>query len=263
MSLRNKILGTACALALGAFAAPAYADMTNFDGALGVDYSHLDANQGGGSANAWGGSGSGVFGLGSNFAAEVDGGYHNTSFSGGGGSVNDWNVDGSIFWRGSMGRVGAVVGYNSLDGNGNNLNATNYGGFGEWYAGSAFTVGLKGGGFNASGHTNGEYVGLALTGYATPDIAITGGYDYTHLSHVASENDWSLKGEWLISERTPFALYGAYTNSKFSSGGPTINTWTIGLTYYCDPDGRATLVDRMRGGTAQWGTSFGPTILKF
>jgi hypothetical protein len=262
VTLRSTILASACILAVGAFAVPAYAQ---FDGVLSGDYAHLDANNGGGSANSYGVSGSGIFGFGSSLAGEVDGGYHH--LSGGGSDTNDWNVDGSLIWRGMWGRAGAVIGYNSSDagGGGGNLNVTNYGGFAEWYAGHAFTVGVKGGGFSASHATDGDYIGVAVTGYVMPDLALSGGYDYTHLQHAGNENDWSANAEWLVSESTPISIYAGYTNSRLTGfgGGETINVWGGGIKFYLDQPGPATLVDRQRAGAATWGTSFGPTVLKF
>lgn len=253
MSLRSILLASACLVAAGALA-PASA--ANFDGVFGADYSHLDANGGGGSANAWGLTGSGVFGFSQDWAGEVDGGYQHVSQ--GVGSV--WNIDGSVMYRGGWGRVGGVVGYNSADNT--DINVTNYGGFVDFYASHAFTVSVKAGGFNASHNTDGDYVGAQVAGYVMPDFAITGGYDYTHLQHAGNENDWSVGGEWLVSETTPVSVYASYTNSKISGGGPTINVWTVGVHYYVD-SGPATLVDRQRAGAATYGTSFGPTLLKF
>ncbi len=262
MSLRSKILGSVCALSVVAFAAPAFAQ---FDGVFSGDYSHLDANNGGGSANSYGVSGSGAFGLGwSNLAGEVDGGYHH--ISGDGDNSNVWNVDGSVMWRGMWGRAGGVVGYNSVDvDHAGSENVTNYGGFAEFYAGHAITLGVKGGGFNAQHHVDGDYFGAAITGYVTPDVALVGGYDYTHLQHTGNENDWSAQVEWLVSENTPISIYGGYTNTKLTGfgGSETINVWGGGVKFYVDQPGPATLVDRQRAGAATWGTSFGPTVLKF
>jgi hypothetical protein len=255
VSLRSTILGSACALALGVLSVPALADgMMNFDGVLSGDYANFSADHGG-SLNSWGGSGSAAFGFGSsNFAGEVDGGYHNLNGSG----VNDdvWNIDGSVFWRANEGRIGAVVGYDSLSGGGSSGHVTNYGGFGEYYAGSSVTLGLKAGGFSASGF-NGDYAGAAVTFYAMPNLAFTGGYDYTNFSHSTSENDWSIRGEWLISQTTPVSIYAGYDNSKISGVSSTISVWSVGIKLYCDPV-PATLVERQRSGTAQWGTSFSP-----
>jgi hypothetical protein len=263
LSLRNKIIGTASALVLTAcVASPAFA-MAGFNGLLGVDYSHLSVNQGGGSANDFGGAATGMFNVGSQFALQADGGYHYLDASNGGGHSNDWNAGGTALWTGYMGRIGATAGYNSVDGGGSDAHATNYGAFGDWYAMRALTIGVKGGAFNASGDTKGEYLGGALTGYVTSDFSLQAGYDYTHLQHAGNESDLSVKAEYMFSERMPLSFYAGYTNSKISSGGPTINVFSVGLTFYCDPVGPESLEAHQRAGAEQWGNSFGPSLLKF
>lgn len=260
MSLRSKIIGSASALVLAVcVAGPASA----MQGILGVDYSHLSVNHGGGDANNYGLGGTGMFDLGGNFGVQADGGYHHLDGNGGG-SSNNWNVGGAAFWTGMEGRVGATVAYTDATGGGLDLHATNYGAFGDWYATRSITVGLKGGGFSANHGANGDYLGAALTGYVTQDFSLQGGYDYTHINHAGNENDWTVKAEYLFSERTPISGYIGYTNSKIGSGGPTINVFFLGLTYYCDGGaGPESLAAHQRTGAEQWGTSFGPTLLKF
>jgi hypothetical protein len=254
------ILASAAVVAL---AAPASA--AGFDGVLSGDYAHLEANGGGGSANSWGVSGGGLFGFSPDWAGQIDGGYHH--LDGGGTDANNWNADGSVQWRGMWGRVGAVVGYNSNDGGGGgSINVTNYGGFVDWYAGHAVTVAVKAGGFNANHGVDGDYAGLAVTGYVMPDFSIAGTYDYTHLQHAGNENDWGVQAEWLVSETTPISIYAGYTNSRlhgFGGGSETINVWGGGIKFYIDQPGPSTLVDRQRSGAETWGAGFGPTVLKF
>jgi len=260
VSTRSTILASACAAALCVFSAPAFAD---FSGVLAGDYSNYSAGSGGGSLNSWGASGDGMFGLGQNFAGQIDAGYHN--LSGSGISIDNWDVDGSVFWRGTMGRIGAVVGYDSLSGGGGSGHVTNYGGFGEWFAGSMFTLGAKGGAFTGSGSSGSDYLAAAATFYAMPDLAFRGGYDYDSFgSGGGSANTWSIQGEWLVSERTPVSIYAGYANSHIS-GAPSINTWSVGLKIYTDPEGPAPLVERQRMGAEQWGTTTGPvgTFLSF
>lgn len=251
MSLRSKILASACVIAAVAIAAPASA--ANFDGVFSGDYSHLDAN-GGGSANEWGASGSGAFGFGGNWAGELDGGYHN--IDGSGSNLSVWNVDGSIMWRGAQGRAGVVVGYQDANGGGTSINATNYGAFGEWYAGPQFTIGVKGGAFNGSHSISGDYLGARVTGYIMPNLSLSGEYDYTHLQHLGNENDYSADVEWMFSQTTPVSIYAGYTNSSISGAG-TINTWSVGIKLYTDPMA-GSMVDRQREGAATWGTSWHP-----
>ena len=257
MSLRSTILVSACATALGVLAGPAFADgMSDFSGVLSGGYANYSV--GGESINSWGGDGSGMFGLGSNFAGQIDAGYHNLSASGA--SIDEWDVGGSVFWRASMGRIGAVVAYDSASGGGASGHITSYGGFGEWFAGSMFTLGLKGGAISGSGLSGSDYFGAAATFYAMPDLGFTGGYDYDKIGGGGgvTANTWSITGEWLVSEHTPVSVYAGYASTDISSGGPTINTWSIGLKIYTDPEGPAPLVERQRAGAEQWGNTTGP-----
>ncbi len=262
MSYKRNALCVASLLASVAFAtSPAFAGgMTGFSGLLSGDYANVSANHGG-NADVWGVSGSGAFGLGENFVGEVDTGYQ--SFSGHG-SVSDWTVDGSVFWRASNGRIGLVVGYNSVSGGGFSANATNYGVFGEWFATPAITLGLKGGGFSGNHGGDGSYVAGAITGYVMPDLSFSGGIDYTNVNHFTNETDWSIRAEYLFSEKTPISVWAGYVNSHFSGGLPSANTWIVGLTLYCNgPDTGTALVDRQRGGPAKWGTSFSPLAFSY
>ncbi|HUB85069.1 MAG TPA: hypothetical protein VL971_05205 [Rhizomicrobium sp.] len=263
MSLRNTIIGSASALALAACIASPASAMPGFNGLLGVDYSHLTVNHGGGDGNDYGGAATGMFNLGAQFALQLNGGYHHIDVSHGGGSSNDWDAGGTALWTGGMGRIGANVGYNSASASGTEVHATNYGAFGEWYAMGALTVGVKGGAFNATGSTKGDYFGGALTGYVVPDFSLRAGYDYTHLQGAGNESDLSVKAEYLLSERTPFSVYLGYTNSKIGSGGPTVGIFSVGLTFYCDPVGPESLEAHQRRGAEQWGNSFGPALLHF
>jgi len=258
LSLRNKILGTACALALGAFAAPAYA--SNFSGTIDGEYANLSANGGGGHANSWGGNGSGVFDTGwSNLALQGDIGYHNLSASGT--NVNLFDIAATPFLRMDHGRLGVTVGYTDAQNHGS-TDITNYGGFGEWFAGHAFTVGVKGGGFNANHGLNGAYVGAQLTGYVMPDFSLAGSVDYTSFSHSGHETDYNATAEYLISETTPISVFGGYTYSEFS-GSSQFNTWMIGLKFYCNGTGASTLVDRQRAGNVGWAAKFTPLAAVF
>jgi hypothetical protein len=266
VSLRSTILASACAVALGVLSGPAFADgMSDFSGVLGVDYSNININHGIGDANAWGGDGSAMFGFGgSAVAGEVDGSYHSLDIGHGLGDANAFDIDGSVFWRGGSGRIGAVLGYSSVDHGGNHT--TNYGGFGEWFAASSVTLGVKAGGISGGG--GGYYVSGAATFYAMPDLALAITDDYSGASHGSNENDWGASAEWLVSERTPVSVFGVYERANlgsdfFGSGGGgggfgghiSANVWFVGLRLYTDPEGPAPLVERQRSGAARWGTS--------
>lgn len=256
MSLRTNLLGAAGALALISLAAPASA--TDFHGILDGGYSNYDFNHGVGSTSDYHIGGGGMFGLGPDWAAQLNAGYNHSD--GNGSNANAWNADGAAFWRGGEGRLGAAIGYTDINGAGPDVNATHYGLFGDWYATRAITLGVKGGAFNGSHGTKGDYAGAQITGYITPNFSLSGSYDYTHLDHVTNENDLTAQAEWLFSERVPVSLYGGYTRSEFSH--VSANVWFVGLRFYCDPtDG--SLVQRQRGGAEIYGTHFGPAALHF
>jgi hypothetical protein len=261
MSLRSTFLATACIVAVGFAAGPAFADFgSGFSGTLQGQYSNISAGSGGGSANTWGGSGSGAFDLGwSGLKLQVDGGYQGISSSGGG-SVDDWNVDGAFFWQGHQGRIGGTVGYNGFNGGGiGNVNITNYGGFAEWYAAPMFTVGVKGGGASANsgggGNGTATYVGGEAVFYAMPNLALNANIDY--FSEGGGNGNITSYGgtaEWLVSDHVPVSVYGGYTYSQLPSGGGHLSTWLVGLKFYLNGNGATTLVDRQRTGNANWGT---------
>lgn len=257
MSLRTNLIAAASVLALVSLSAPASAE---FAGVVNGNYSNIDINHGGGSADVYGISGGGMFGLAPDWAAQIDGGYHR--LSGNGADADNWNIDGAAFWRAQAGRIGATIGYNDVTGGGLSAHTTNYGLFGDWYATEAVTVGVKGGYFNAEHGEDGEYAGVGVTGYVMPDLALSGSYDYAHFKGFTTENDYTAQAEWLISERTPVSVYGGYTRSEFSgTGGVAANTWFVGVRFYCDPTDSATLVSRQRNGAEIYGTSFGPSAL--
>jgi hypothetical protein len=261
MSLRSKILGTVCVVAVAAVSGPALADFGSaFSGTLQGQYSNISAGSGGGSANVWGGEGSGAFDLGwSGLKVQVDGGYQGVSFSGSG-SVDDWNVDGAFYWQGHQGRIGGTVGYNGFSGSGaGTFNVTNYGGFAEWYAAPMFTVGVKGGGASASdggfGSGTATYVGGEAVFYAFPNLALNGNVDYFSAGNAGGNiTSYGGTAEWLFSESVPVSVYGGYTYSDFSGGGGHLSTWTVGLKFYLNGNGASTLADRQRTGNANWGT---------
>jgi hypothetical protein len=260
LSLRTNLFGAACALALVSVSAPASA--TDFHGILDGGYSNYDFNQGAGSTDDWHINGGAMFGLAQNWAAQVDAGYNDAS--GSGADSNAWTVNGAAFWRSNAGRLGATVGYTSLDTKTaplGTIHTTHYGAFGDWYATRAITFSVKGGAFNASHDSDGDYLGAALTGYIMPDLALTGSYDYTHIKHITNENDLSIQAEWLVSHSVPVSIYGGYTHSSFSgTGGLKANVWFAGLRFYCDPvDG--SLVEHQRGGAEIYGAHFGPAGL--
>ena len=250
---RTTLLGGVCALALSAipFTSAMAAAPMPFAGTFSGDYSNLSCS-GCSNANVWGLNGAGAFGFGSApVGAEVTAGYHN--LSGGGTSGDMWNIGGSVYWAPAFGRVGGTVNYNSLTSSGFNPTFTTYGGFGEFFAGNVITVGVKAGGLSGGGDASGTgaYVGGALTGYVIPNLAVMGNIDYMEDNSGFHITNYGINAEFQVSEMVPLAIYGGYTNTHFSGGGPSVNQWTIGVRFYLSPT-PMTLVEHHRNGTLGW-----------
>ncbi len=273
MALRTKILGTACALALGSFvASPALADASNFSAVVNADYAHTSGD--GIQDNSWNFSGIGAFDTDILWNMSFQGqlGYTSTSFRFDGdegihGSDLYYNL--SPFWRTDWGRVGAVFGVNAHDYYSEySPHTMNYGGYAEWYAMPQLTLAIKAGGWTTdyyeSFNSSDAYVGGEAIWYVIPDVALTGTIDYTAYPKDSfesdgrsfSETDYGLKAEWLVSETTPVSVYGSWVNSHLDH--ESINTWSLGVKLYLNQGDATTLVDRQRSGSSEWNTSFRP-----
>lgn len=253
--MRNfgKLFATASILAL--FAAPASA--AGLDGLLSGDYGYTGLGTGNGHANDWGFDGAGAYNLG-NISFQAEGGWHDYTNHG---SWNDWDAGGAAYWTGSWMRLGATAGYQSENGDLSG-HATNYGAFANLYAGSTFTIGLKGGGFSGNGGLSGGNGGAQAIVYFWQNLALSGTYDYYGISHGQNENDFGGKLEWLVSQRVPVSIWGGYEHSQVDGVGHA-NSFLIGLKIYTDSFGPAPLVVRQRSGVEQWGTSFSPAGFVF
>lgn len=242
-------------------AAPAPASAPVPQVTIGADYSYISTNVGH-NLNQFGGDISGVVPLGSSdFSLQGDGAYHYLTTSGV--NINSYEAGGAITWHNSMGRIGAAVAYSGFQSNNGggsvNLNFVSYGAYGEWFAGDAFTLGLKGGGASVSGSSGmgggfGNatlgYVGGQIVGYATPDLALSGTVDYIgdssgHLTTAGAQ------AEWLVSRTTPISVFVGYNYDDFS--GVTANIFSVGAKWYIG-GGPTSLVDHQRNGVDNWGT---------
>jgi hypothetical protein len=237
---------------------PTLADEANFSGTLTGRQTYINPSYLP-DASMWGVSGEGEFGLGAGVHTQVNAGYSHLSDSGV--TADNWNVGGAAYWKGDIGRAGAVVNYSKVDLSILGAHATNYGVFGEYFANEYFTFGVKAGGYD--GDVSGAYVGAAMTGYVFPDFAITGAINYTHLNHAGAETNLHLDGEYLISEETPVAAFAGYTYSDLSNDGGHLNTFMVGLRYYFNTDGFASLTERQRSGTVGAIGTFGLAGLSF
>jgi hypothetical protein len=175
--------------------------------------------------------------------------------------ANDWNTGGSVYWKCTDFRGGAIVNHTKFDLAGLSAHTTNYGAFGEYYANDRFTFGVNAGGFG--GDVRGVYVGGGATGYVFPDFAVSGTIGYTRFNGIGEETDLGLRGEYLLSEETPIAAFAGYTHSDLPGGVGHINMIVMGLRLYTNSDGFATLVDRQRFGTVGALADFLPAGLNF
>lgn len=241
----TKLMGSISVLALFA-ATPAIAEELDFAGALTGQYAHIDPSSAFvDNINVWGVGVSGAFGIMDSVNLQLDGSYNtvDTDF----GDSDVWNFGGSLFWAGSEGRLGVNVNYALLDDVGGKADAFNYGVFGDYYVDDMFTVGIRGGGF--AGDFDGFFVGGGVTGYIDPDFALNGSIDYIKIDSALSTTNYSITGEFLVSQDFPAALFAGYTHSRYSAGAGNANTFFVGVKFFMGNSG-SSLVEHHRNGVA-------------
>ena len=220
-----------------------------FAGTVSGEYGHLDAD--GATGDSWGINGEGAFGLGPNFGAQINGSYHNLSDDSDA-DADIFDIGGSVFWASQMARAGGTIGYKSIDfGSGFDLNATAYGGFGEYYFSDFFTLGAHAGGWSGEFlgfDADGYYVGGRATGYIMPNFAISGTVDF--FGDEGDATTWSIDAEWMFSEMTPISIYGGYRNTS-ADGAGDIDAFFIGVRFYAG-GAPMPLVGHHRNGTLGW-----------
>jgi hypothetical protein len=249
----------AAALALaGLLAVPAYANQPQQAGFfVSADYGHASAT--GVSGNTWGlGMGGEVPLFHSGFHFQLDGAYSNVSGDNSP-AIKTWNVDAAPYYAWSFGRAGISVHYIGQQGGEGYIDDTLYdfGAYGEWWAGSHFTLGVKSGTIT-NGTGSGSFVGGRLAAYLFPDLALSGIVEYEKTGSENSETDTTLEGEYLISESLPISVFGGYTLASPSGIGSTdVNLFFVGVKIYANGHNESTLVERQRSGTLGWLASFG------
>jgi len=263
--MRNFTLTAACAAAFGVFAAgSAYAASpadyaVTTQGTLGVDYSYTSVDHA--SANTWGGSAAAIVPFGGAFSGQIDGAFHNVEPNGGG-NYNDWNVGGAAAWSFGKGRLGVNAAYTGLGFDGLNLDAVNYGVYGEYYVDSRITAGLRGGGltlnenaFGFHGSETGGYVGGEAVGYVIPDLMLQGQVEYAAISHI-SQTTVGVNAEYLVSRQIPVSVSAGYEYDNLGIYGENVdgNTVKVGVKFYFGGHG-APLVVRQRTGVDSWGAA--------
>jgi hypothetical protein len=210
-------------------------------------------------------------------AWQLDGNY--SSQSGDDGSQIVWNLGGSMWWGGVESRFGININYETVTDYGS---LTNGGVFGEWYLGN-FTVAAKGGWLWGGGTPNGgrgNYLGGQVGGYFVPNFWLGGGVTWSDMVSGSTlvgggysappcygptcgrrdltETNFTIDGEFLVSDTFPISVYGGYTytdwkisenvsNPLLASGDDfDTNTFFIGLRYYMG--GMGSLANMHRNG---------------
>ena len=266
MSKRTTMMGTACALAMAALAAsPAAADtLTGLNLAAQAGFQSDDNNKASSTAKSltFGGSIAGPITGVPNLNFEADASYTPswaTHFS----SI-DWAVSGSVFWANMDGRIGANLNYETITHAGR---ATSGGLFGEWYLGGLTAMakgGFSSGGVNSAFFSGdqGNYLGAAVVGYITPDLAITGGVDWQDVVHRPNpppalnnisnhSTSFLVNAEYLFDEDYGFTGYVGYQHFSNSGGASSDdNVWMIGLRWYTGAP--ESLMTGARTGTLHW-----------
>jgi hypothetical protein len=257
MSLRTTTMGAVCVLGMALAAVPASAaTLTGFAGDVTTSYGKVNPDNEDTVQN-WllGGDVAGPLSDLMSLNFQFDGSYNHRWFDGF--SQEVWNLGGNVFWANNDGRVGINVNYATATHEGH---LTNYGAFGEWYFGN-FTGMAKGGWVSAGGAEtggHGNYLGVALSAYFIPDLAITLGGDWvqdiggqgcqicgrTGVDRSALE----VAAEFLLSEDygvSGFAEY-MYRTDRIQRVNENASAFFVGLRWYT---GGGSLMDRHRNGT--------------
>jgi hypothetical protein len=244
--MKSILLGCASALLLAS--TPALA--SGWSSTLTGDYTYLNA--GGSDANAVGVNAMVAVPLNWNsLSLQANGSYH--YLWGGSSSINAGSAGGALVWNGMNGRIALNGNYHTVS----FLAATTYGAGGEWYVAPDWTVGLRGGGASVAGGASGGYVGGELIKYFNPNLALSGGVDYTGISALHT-TDFSARLEYMPWQN--LSVYGGYTFADVPGTG--IHALTIGLRWYCDGDS-PTLVDDQRSAPSSFISTYTATVLTF
>jgi hypothetical protein len=236
-----QLLAGVCALAALGFAGTASAQgMPGLHAVAGGGY--VNTEVGGVNADGWAVGGGAILG-GMGFGGEAVLGYG--SVSAGGGSADAWTTGGGLFYRTMEYAVGGGLQYTSIDIGGPNVHVTNYGVAGEFYPSEMITLAAGGGGFTGTGGADGWNIGGGATFYITPDVAVDAGVGYADASGGGDATNVGVGFEVMPFD-FPISLSGGYDYSD--SGGPGVNTWSIGLNVYLGTPGDGTLVSNHRHG---------------
>lgn len=214
-----------------------------FSGLLDGGYANTSGSGASSSGYLVGGAGLASFGA-LNFQGNLD--YQKQSFSGV--SFKDTGIDGDLFWRGGMFKLGGSFRYDDLSTSpsigSDHLNS--YGGFGEVYLGDRFTLKAKAGG--TSGAFKGSYYAAAGEWYVTRHIAIEPVYQYENLGSGVHASSYGGVAELFVSSRLPVSVMAGYAHSKSSGFGADQFTLTLSWRVGGDRD----FISWDRTGPTRW-----------
>jgi hypothetical protein len=189
----------------------------------------------------------------SNLGVQLDANGDHAWASGGSSSIGGFGGD--ILWSDNKGRM--ALSLQSHDTFHSHFNSYGFGG--EWFAARYLTLAFKTGVLNKSSVW---YGGGEIRAYVFPDLALTGSIDYSSFPSSRHESDVSGNVEYLVSRIFPAAVFTGFSVSTIT-GAKQITAWNIGLKIYLNGDSDSSLVERQRGGPADYITSYGPPGLKF
>ena len=163
--------------------------------------------------------------------------------------IDIWTVGATAYFTTADWQFGPAFRFQSQSSGGFSTQTFDYGAFAQWFATDRITAVANIGGFSGDFSNNGFYTGGTLKGYPTADTAVFGGVDYARFTSFggSDEEDYTIGGEALLSETTPFSIYAGYSYNAFAFGSHD-NTVFVGFNFYFNSEGTASLVDRQRSG---------------
>jgi hypothetical protein len=231
----------ASVLALFAVSAAQAQPMPSFGGFVWGQYS--TGEDSGIDVDVWGGGGSAAFNIMQNFGVQGDVGFRSAD-AGGGVELDAWTLGGSAFFRAPMFVFGANIGNTSFEIDPFDYDVTNYGAFGEFYAGQMFTIYALGGALDGDFGFDGSYFGAGAVIYPIPLLSLTANVSTAEDDANDNSTEYGISAEYLFSPAMPVTVYGGY--SRVDSDSADVDIWTFGLRFLFGGATGGTLVERDR-----------------
>jgi hypothetical protein len=171
------------------------------------------------------------------------------------GHINQRSGNGHFFWRDAKGAIGFSGSYTALEVSGNDIDAYQYGAFGEWYARPDLTLRLRGGRTvldnGESDKHSGWYGGVGAAYYVDPDFSFSVRANYLEIKN-AKDTQLGAAAEYQLSHQYPLSLaidYQYRHNELYGDGG-NASTAMFRIKYRFGLSGA--LVDLDRTGPLVW-----------